>query len=52
MMILDGYVVALNVENGCWEAEDPRTGEKITADTHAELLIKVDQKVHPERCSE
>lgn len=48
-MIIDGYLVG-RTEEGVWTAEDPVTREVLRAETHAELLIKIDQKVHPERC--
>lgn len=48
-MIVDGYLIGRNVDGG-WIATTP--DESITADTYAELLIKIDQRIHPERCSE
>lgn len=50
-MIIDGYLVGRN-DDGDWTATDPISKECIRADTYAELLIKIDQRLHPERCSE
>lgn len=50
-MIIDGYLIG-RTEDGVWTAEDPVAREILRAETFAELMIKIDQKVRPERCQE